>query len=283
MSGLGLTFLRRGNLAHPTAGSDYILSEGRGDPEVLRILMSKGVSSDGVGITKEDAERVKTIDTWFSGSSIVSFTELKYFTNVTILVYRAFKGCSQLQRIDLSNVTGFNGEVFMNCANLEDIATDGSHWAVLNNKAFSGCSNLKADLRLDSITGSLGYAIFERSGISSIIASYTNYFGAYQGLINCSNLRYVLLGEACKNVGTAQVFNGCTSLEALIFTGAEPPTLYSAATLSRPTNCPIYVPDDAVATYKAAANWTGQANYIKGISNLQADLPIIYNEVKDYL
>jgi hypothetical protein len=43
------------------------------------------------------------------------------------------------------------------------------------------------------------------------------------------------------------------------------------------------VPDDAIETYKTATNWTGNAEYIKGISSLQADLPIIYNEVKDYL
>lgn len=118
MSGLGLTFLRRGGQAHPTAGSDYILSENRGDPEVFRILMANGVSSDGVGITKDDAANITSIGLWFSKSTISSFDELRYFTSITSLVQYAFTDCS-VQHIAIpDNVQSIGDFCFQRCTKL---------------------------------------------------------------------------------------------------------------------------------------------------------------------
>lgn len=147
MSGLGLTFLRRGGQAHPTAGSDYIKFA---DAEVERILMSKGVSSDGVGITKEDAAAVTSIQGWFAqNANIVTFNELQYFTGLSmignpssnnspygfyqctnlrevtlpktdiILAYQAFRGCDNLTTIHgMENVTELRTNSFRDCPNL---------------------------------------------------------------------------------------------------------------------------------------------------------------------
>ena len=76
---------------------DYIQFE---DAEVERVLMSKGVSSDGVGITIEDAEKVTSIGTWFYGNTAIeSFDELDYFTGVTSISSNAFNGCANLQKL----------------------------------------------------------------------------------------------------------------------------------------------------------------------------------------
>lgn len=127
MSGLGLIFLRRGGQAHPTAGSDHIKFA---DQAVFDILMANGVSSDGVGITREDAEKVTTIGTWFNGKTNIStFNEFRFFTGVTslgaprnspydaafynsslaeitlpesmrVIGYNAFRGCTSLTTVD---------------------------------------------------------------------------------------------------------------------------------------------------------------------------------------
>lgn len=83
------------------------------DAEVERVLMSNGVSSDGVGITMEDAAKVTTIGTWFKGNtSIVSFEELNYFVNVTELTLQNFNNCTSLQIVGLDNIKRLGGSLF---------------------------------------------------------------------------------------------------------------------------------------------------------------------------
>lgn len=166
MSGLGLTFLRRGNLAHPTAGSDHIKFA---DELVFSILMSKGVSSDGVGITKEDAARVTSISTWFQQSAIETFDEFEYFTNVTSLASNAFQNCTSLRSIVLP----------------ESIKTIGS-------SALYGCTALNLDEFDLRGTTSLGNNALFGTKIKRLIArsltsfptanSYTQNFGAKDSL-----------------------------------------------------------------------------------------------------
>lgn len=107
MGGLGLMFRRRAIQAHPTISEGgYILSAEKGDAEVLRILMANGVSSDGVGITKEDAAAVTSLHTWFYGSSIKNFDELAYFTGLVSLgSTNCFRNCYSLVSLKLPEST----------------------------------------------------------------------------------------------------------------------------------------------------------------------------------
>ena len=84
------------------------------DAEVERILMSKGVSSDGIGITLEDAERVTGVADWFRGNTtITSFRELKYF-GITSLSANAFRNCSNLTALDANweKIVSIGNDVF---------------------------------------------------------------------------------------------------------------------------------------------------------------------------
>ena len=136
MGGLGLLFRRRAIQAHPVGATSYIFAEGKGDPEVFRILMSKGVSSDGVGITKEDAANVTDIETWFTDNdAILSFKQFVNFTGVTTLYARtpaksSFRDCQGLEEIDMpDSITTIDGDghesssggygVFWGCTNLK--------------------------------------------------------------------------------------------------------------------------------------------------------------------
>ena len=102
MGGLGLMFRRRAIQAHPTAGSDYIKFA---DAEVLRVLIANGVSSDGVGVTKDDALKLTSLGSIFKDNgTIVSFSELDYFLNVKQLTDYVFSYCVNLKSIGCSNI-----------------------------------------------------------------------------------------------------------------------------------------------------------------------------------
>lgn len=86
------------------------------DPEVERICIANW-SSDGVGLTYEDAEKVTDLGTAFKGNtSIVSFNELEYFTNVVNL-NNTFVDCVSLSSINLKNIQIIY-YAFANCSNL---------------------------------------------------------------------------------------------------------------------------------------------------------------------
>lgn len=90
------------------------------DPNVLSVLIANGVSSDGVGITAEDEEKVTSISYWFSGNTIIeTFDELGRFVNVTALGKAAFKNCTLLKSIDISRMTELDTYALSGCAALE--------------------------------------------------------------------------------------------------------------------------------------------------------------------
>lgn len=138
-------FRRRAIQAHPTiTEGGYIMSADKGDAEVFRILMSKGISSDGVGITKEDAAKVTSIGSWFNKNDIIrNFDELKYFTSVTRLEQYAFDGCTSLESIGTENIQSFGRYVFNGCSALQN--ADISNATEILSYAFQGCSSLVYD------------------------------------------------------------------------------------------------------------------------------------------
>lgn len=109
MAGLSM-MLRRGGLAPHPVGNDYVKFE---DELVFSILMSKGVSSDGVGITKDDLAKVASVSSWFAGSSIRTFNEFQYFISVTSLIREAFADCADLTEITMpDSVTSLKPNCF---------------------------------------------------------------------------------------------------------------------------------------------------------------------------
>lgn len=241
MSGLGLTFLRRGGQAHPTAGSDYILSENRGDPEVFRILMSKGVSSDGIGITIADAAQVTSIAGWFRGNTIIeSFNELRYFTSLTSLYGTTtsngeFYQCTNLRSVVLpESMTSIGASAFGKCESLISIGAT-PNVTTVGNGAFEGCSALSVDLNFPKLK-TLGFSALRMSGIISFTAEtfahivQANTFEACPNLISVSiplatrieNTKAFYQCRALKNVDISSVayagnmaFEECSGLETL--------------------------------------------------------------------
>lgn len=271
-------------------GAEYIVFA---DPAVEAVLMANGVSSDGVGITYEDAAAVTSIGTWFrENTEITSFDEFEYFTGVTNLGTEewnnwaaSFFECSSLTSIVLpQSVKNIGYCVFTRCANLRSVNLESVEraWA----SAFQECTSLEIDVIMPNAKY-LGNNLFYGTKIKralnlGAITSLPGGWGATEGVFrNCTEMRVAIIPSTVTAFGI-QTMAGCTSLEAIVIKNPTPPT-FGGSALSQTNNCPLYVPDGSVDAYKGATGWLNFEARLKGISALQTDNPTLYEEIKDYL
>lgn len=296
MSGLGLTFLRRGGQAHPTAGTDYVRFA---DTEVERILLANGISSDGVGISKDDAEKVTSIGEMFRGNTTIeTFEELKYFTNVTEIADSAFYGCTNLRSVNLSNILRVGQFAFQECTSLTSanmpIVTQ------IKKYAFYKCAGL-TEVYMPFVT-TMETNIFEQASLpGSQVLEYLTTAGlklcyytknlvefiapvlteVSQTMLNrCENLENVYVGAISKI--NRYAFERSGALKSVVINNSEVVSLpYTDAFTG--TTCSIYVPDSSVSAYTADSKWSTFASRIKGISQLATDNPTFYAKIQQYL
>lgn len=246
-------------------GSKYIEFA---DPEVFRVLMEHGVSSDGVGITYEDAAAVTSIGTWFNrNTEIVSFDEFAMFSGVTSLSgsnnatnavsYGAFYGCSSLASIAFpANLQEIQGGAFVNTANLA-IVINLPTLRTLGHNAFKNSGIL---------------AVENLGTIATVGTGGTTSYGGEGLFYNCLNLKEVKLPSTTGSIG-AYTFYSCDVLDRLICEATTPPTLGKNAIANTPIASGtgyIYVTDASVDAYKTATNWATYADQIKPLSELNA-------------
>lgn len=259
--------------------SIYIIFE---DPDVEAVLMSKGVSSDGIGITKRDMRAITSITRFFNGNTtIVSFNELEKTSVVELGLY-SFADCANLKEVIIpSTCKTITGGAFTNCKKLESVGSlEGV--TTLGNAAFRYCSALGIDVYMPNLASTNGNYPFMDSGVVSALSLGTITATQFQMFAGCKSLRYAILPTTLITLETA-TFAGCTSMEAIIMKPTTPPTVGNVNALNNSNNCPIYVPDSSVEAYKGAMIWSGFATRIKGISDLQTDNPELYAEIAEYL
>lgn len=274
--------------------SKYIQFE---DAEVERVLMSKGVSSDGVGITIEDAEKVTSISTWFKNNkSISAFTELRFFTNVKTLVDNAFLACSSLKNVDLTNIETMGVRVFGDGGDLSEYDVDmpnlktlsEGQWNQLfsktnirsivnlgkitklesagaNASCFDHCVNLQSAYLPNTLTeigpGTFAFcsALTNVDIPSSVVTIGTDAFA------HCKALEELDIPQSIQSIGE-NAFGFNDNLQQVIVRASTPPSLGSYAFQWANSTFIIYVPDASVEAYKTATNWSSYASRIKGLS-----------------
>lgn len=199
----------------------YIVFE---DAEVERVLMSKGVSSDGIGITMEDAERVTSISTWFKGNTTIqSFEEFAYFKNCTSLVASAFDGCTALNALSFpQSITSIGGyacrnvpaPMVLNLPNLTTIGTASFYG--------SGLVEIK-DLGKVSVIGTTSAVVQAASGVFASckaltkvhIPSSVTHIGG-MSFVGCTALTSVSGCEGVTTIVRQQAFDGCSALVGVL-------------------------------------------------------------------
>lgn len=170
-------------VVQPPVGN-YIQFE---DKAVEAVLMANNVSSDGVGITMEDAAAVTSISTWFEGNTTIqTFDELQYFTGMTTIPKNAFAGCTNLKSCKISDsVTEIENDAFAS-SGIESISAKGVE--TIGAYSFYQCNNLEVMLLRD---------------IESI-AGYSN----YETFRDCTKLKhFICLAQSVPSLAT-NVFRG---------------------------------------------------------------------------
>lgn len=206
--------------------------------------------SGGGGADTLAALEADTLETWTSTAGAVAQylfygkTGIKSvsYPNATRVNTYAFYACTNLESINFPNVTAIDSYAFRACgkivtANLPKVTSLGAH-------AFYGCSSLT------SVTLSPN---FSQSGASNL----------FNG---CSSLPLIDL-QKCSSIGTS-MFTNCAALKTLILrkTGSVCP-LSSASYFnnspfaSNGSGGTLYVPNDLIASYQSASNWSTILGY----------------------
>ena len=97
----------------------------------------------------------------------------------------------------------------------------------------------------------------------SSIIYYPTAYGAGP-FADCKELEYIEVPSTVTNIGHGFVVN-CTALKAIVLRNPTPATL-GVSPFNNTNNCPIYVPDASVDTYKEASGWSALASRIKPLS-----------------
>ena len=180
----------------------------------------------------------------FKGSGLTSITippAVMTYTDAagtTTATNDAFESCESLREVVLQTQT-LGNRMFYNCISLETVTLAGTT-ETIETSAFSGCTALASINIPASLTSIKAYA-FQNTGLTSII---------------------IPAGVASIPAST---FSGCTALTEVIL--MRPDSMTELANVNAFTNCEalqsIWVPQDLMDTYQAAANWSTLEEKIK--------------------
>lgn len=148
---------------------------------------------------------------------------------------RLLYGCDNLISLDLTPISSL-----INVNNLTEMAY--------------GCSKIQ-HIKNDTL-----------ENITKVISNNMDSVFAY-----CIALRKIHLPKGLNELGDS-MYGSCRSLKYIIADHLVPYSIRSN-TFSGTYNCPIYVPDESVESYKSATNWTTLADRIKPVSQFVLDFP----------
>lgn len=226
------------------------------EDKAVEAICVENWSSDGIGLTEEDAAAVTSIGTTFKGNTeITTFNELRYFTKVTSIPTNAFDACSNLRSIGVNwgEITSIGANAFRNCSSLQLEEVAAPKLTNLGSAAFHGIPALKRATDLGFVP-SVALKTFYNTG-----------------------LLFINLPATITSIGS-QVFRYVTSLEQVIVRATTPPSLDSLTFQNTNDTFLIYVPDASLEAYKGATNWVSFADRIHPLSEIEGSL-VFYDKL----
>ena len=210
----------------------------------------------------DDVFKAGTIGTTFNGYKDIG--EVHVPDSVTSIGTSAFQNCTGLASIDLpDSLTSIGQNAFYGCSSLASIDIPDSVTSI-GTSAFQNCSSLVSIDLPDSVTSIKNNTFQNCTGLESIdlpdsLTSIDQY--AFSG---CPKLVSIDIPDSVTSIGTS-AFANCSKLTSITCRATIPPTIQANTLTSVPSRASIYVPAESVEAYKAAANWSARADYIKAI------------------
>lgn len=167
-----------------------------------------------------------------------------------VIGYQAFYGCSSLTSVDLGGVTDIGADAFTDCK-VENIIIPNSVTHIRNGFLVNDGTK--------SIT-------FEQDGVSPLVLEGTT--GGYKpGVFRLIPSQKIVFPERLSELKNNAL--GCTAAMTYVFTSTTPPSVTGNGQITTDiTNSKIYVPDSALADYKAATGFSEFASSIYPVSEL---------------
>lgn len=243
------------------------------DAEVKRILVEK-YDTDGDGeLYYKDVQKIKTLgyDGIFAGNTkIKHFRELRSFSSTVTLNRNTaeegtFQDCTNLVDVEFpEGFDGLNHQTFKNCTSL---ALDSLPDSITNMgvKEFENCSSLKLTKLPDNLK-SMGWYCFSGCSNCEFKETPVGLTRIPEGWANGTKNRTIDI--LSPNVSQLDWNSLGTFTQWVAFHATTPPTCTSAAFYAKAT---IYVPDEAVDTYKNATGFKDVADRIKPLSEKPAN------------
>lgn len=252
------------------------------DPAVEAVLIAKGVSSDGVGITMADAQAVTSnMQAWFNNNaSVISFNELQYFTGITQLglfgvnaTYAgAFYKCTALTEVTIpANVTLIGEYCFCDSSSLANVTfADSSKITYIGIGAFKN-TKIAGEISFPNVETIKG-AAFANTNITKVLSlgKITIIEGIPSGYASalfdgCASLTFIELPSTLTDI-VGYAIGRCAALTTIVCRATTPPNLSAQAFYGCNALTSIYVPDAALEAYKTATNWSQFSDRIKPLS-----------------
>lgn len=159
---------------------------------------------------------------------------------VTEIGSYAFRYCTALEYVTIPRgVTTVNTYTFESCYSFASVVLP-SGVSSIDANAFGNCRTL---------------AYYEApSALTTIGAS---------SFVACDSLATITVPASVTSIGSS-AFSNCRGVAEYHIRGTTPPSLGTTAFQSITSDCVIYVPSSALATYKAATNWSAYSSYMQG-------------------